>query len=839
MTENIINKNVKDIAIDQSMKRAYIDYAMSVIVGRSLPDVRDGLKPVHRRVLFAMKELKNTWNSPYKKSARIVGDVIGKYHPHGDSAVYQTLVRMAQDFSMRYLLVDGQGNFGSVDGDSAAAMRYTEARMAKISGEILADLDKDTVDMRDNYDGSLKEPVVMPSRIPQLLINGTSGIAVGMASNIPPHNLREIITAVIHLIDNPDATVVDLMQFVKGPDFPTGATILGRSGIRQAYETGRGSIKMRSKVEIEEAKNNKDRDKIVINELPYQVNKANMIIQIAELVKDKRIVGIHDIRDESDKRGIRVVIELKKDADAQIVLNKLYKMSNLQTSFGVNMLAICNGMPKTLSLKDVMQYFILHRKDVVTRRTKYELREAEKRAHILEGLKRALDNIDEIIEIIKKSTSVEDARNQLMSRFAFSRPQAVSILEMKLSRLTALEHDKIVAEFEELIKKITWFKEILSNQATLFGVIKEELNEILEKYGDERRTEIVNYEGEIDIEDLIPDDDMAVTLTQGNYIKRTPLVLYRKQKRGGKGINAINPKESDFVKNIFVASSHTMLLIFSSYGKVYWLKVYQIPEAQRISRGKPIINLLKMEKDETVAAILPVKEFKEGHFIMMATKKGVVKKTDILEFNKQRSNGKRAITLKEEDKLISVEITNGDNDIIIATKMGLSIRFNENDVRAMGRTASGVRGVRLASGNELVSMEVAENEKALLTITDKGMGKRTKMEEYRQQTRGGKGIITIKVSEENGYVVDALKVDETDEVMLITTTGQAIRIPVNGISVIGRNTKGVRLFRLAKGEKVVSVAKIVEPEDAPKNEEESTEEVANQPKEQETNSSKE
>ena len=821
MTENLNNNNnnVKDIAIDQSMKRAYIDYAMSVIVGRSLPDVRDGLKPVHRRVLFAMKELKNTWNSPYKKSARIVGDVIGKYHPHGDSAVYQTLVRMAQDFSMRYLLVDGQGNFGSVDGDSAAAMRYTEARMAKISGEILADLDKDTVDMRDNYDGSLKEPVVMPSRIPQLLINGTSGIAVGMASNIPPHNLREIINAVIHLIDNPEATIIDLMQFVKGPDFPTGATILGRSGIRQAYETGRGSIKMRSKVEIEEAKNNKDRDKIIINELPYQVNKANMIIQIAELVKDKRIIGIHDIRDESDKRGIRVVIELKKDADAQIVLNKLYKMSNLQTSFGVNMLAICNGMPKTLSLKDVMQYFILHRKDVVTRRTKYELREAEKRAHILEGLKRALDNIDEIIEIIKKSTSVEDARNQLMSRFAFSRPQAVSILEMKLSRLTALEHDKIVAEFEELIKKITWLKEILSNETTLFGVIKEELNEILEKYGDERRTEIVNYEGEIDIEDLIPDDDMVVTLTQSNYIKRTPLVLYRKQKRGGKGINAINPKESDFVKNIFVASSHTMLLIFSSYGKVYWLKVYQIPEAQRISRGKPIINLLKMEKDETVAAILPVKEFKEGHYIMMATKKGVVKKTDILEFNKQRSSGKRAITLKEEDKLISVEITNGNNDVIIATKMGLSIRFNEDDIRSMGRTASGVRGVRLAPENELVSMEVAENDKALLTITDKGMGKRTKMEEYRQQSRGGKGIITIKVSKENGYVVDALKVDETDEVMLITTTGQAIRIPVNGISVIGRNTKGVRLFRLAEGEKVVSVAKIVEPEETEKNEE--------------------
>ncbi len=812
MTETTIKHGqIRNVNIEHEMKTSYINYAMDVIISRALPDVRDGLKPVHRRVLYAMKELNNTWTAPYKKSARIVGDVIGKYHPHGDAAVYQTLVRMAQDFSMRYMLVDGQGNFGSIDGDSAAAMRYTEARMARISGEILADLDKETVNMRDNYDGSLSEPEVLPSRIPLLLVNGTSGIAVGMASNIPPHNIREILNAVIHIIDNPDATINDLMQFVPGPDFPTGATILGRAGIRQAYETGRGIIKMRSKVRIEENEGSGTRDKIIVDELPYQVNKANMIIQIANLVKEKKIEGIHDIRDESDRRGIRVVIELKKDADANILVNQLYKMTNLQTSFGINMLAICNNVPKTLNLKDAMNYFILHRRDVVTRRTRYELREAEKRAHILEGLKRALDNIDEVIRIIKESASTEDARNQLMSRFAFSRPQAVSILEMKLSRLTGLERDKIISEYEALLKKISWFQEILGNEGTLLGVIKEELLEVLEKYSDERRTEIVNYEGEIDIEDLIADDDMVVTLTTENYIKRTPLELYRKQKRGGKGINAINPKENDYVKDIFVASSHTQLLIFTSYGKVYWTKVYQLPEAGRNSRGKPIINLINVEKDERVAAILPMKKFVEGNYIMMVTRMGTIKKVDIKEFENQRSNGKKAINLKEEDKLIGVTITNGENEIILATKTGLSIRFNESDVRAMGRTAAGVRGITLTKGNEVMTMDVVEDEKALLTVTDRGMGKRTAPDQYRLQSRGGKGIITIKTSKENGYVVGTLKVSEEDELMLITSTGQAIRIPVNGISMIGRNTKGVRLFRIAEGEKVVSITKIVEP----------------------------
>jgi len=813
MTE-IIHGKIKDIAIEQSMKTAFIDYAMSVIMDRSLPDVRDGLKPVHRRVLFSMKELGNTWNSSYKKSARIVGDTIGKYHPHGDQAVYGTLVRMAQTFSMRYVLVDGQGNFGSIDGDSAAAMRYTEARMAKIAGEILADIDKDTVNMRDNYDGSLKEPEVMPTRIPTLLINGTSGIAVGMASNIPPHNIVEIINAVIHLIDDPEATVVDLMQHVSGPDFPTGATILGRTGIRTAYETGRGIIKIRSKARIEQADNSNSRDRIVIDEIPYQVNKSNMIIQIAELVKEKKIEGIHDIRDESDRRGIRVVIELKKDADGNILLNQLYKMTQMQVSFGINMLAICNGVPKTINLRDTINHFILHRKDVVTRRTRYELNEAEKRAHILEGLKRAIDNIDEVIEIIRGSASSDDARNSLMSRFAFSRPQAVSILEMKLSRLTGLERDKIVSEYEELLKKISWYKEILTNDSTLMGVIKAELKEIKEKYGDERKTDIVNYEGDLDMEDLIADEDMVVTLTTENYIKRTPLDLYRKQKRGGKGINAINPKENDYVKDIFVASSHTLLLIFTSYGKVYWTKVYQLPEAGRNSRGKPIINLVNVEKDERVAAILPIKQFVEGCFIMMGTKKGTVKKTDMMEYAIQRTNGKKAIRLNEGDELIEVKITKGDDDVVLATKAGLSIRFNEKDVRPMGRVAAGVRGIRLAKDNEVVTMDVIEPDTTLLSITDKGIGKRTPIDDYRLQSRGGKGIITIKTSAENGNVVGVLKVNETDEAMLITSNGQAIRIPVSGISVIRRNTKGVRLFRVAEGEHVVSITKIVDPEDS-------------------------
>lgn len=809
---DVIHGKIRAVTVEQEMKTAYIDYAMSVIVGRSLPDVRDGLKPVHRRVLYAMKELGTTFNAPYKKSARIVGDCIGKYHPHGDQAVYQTLVRMAQSFSMRYVLVDGQGNFGSIDGDSAAAMRYTEARMAKISNELLADLEKDTVNMIDNYDGSLQEPEVMPSRIPELLLNGTSGIAVGMASNIPPHNLTEIVTAIMHLIDNPDMTVAELMGFVQGPDFPTAGMILGRAGIRSAYETGRGIIKMRSRAEIENEDNSHERTKIVITELPYQVNKANLIIQIADLVKEKRLEGIHDIRDESDRRGIRVVIELKKDAEPTILLNQLYKMTNLQTSFGINMLAICSGVPKTLNLKDIMTYFILHRKDVVTRRTKFELDEAEKRAHILEGLRRAIDHIDEVIAIIRGSSSTEDARVQLMTRFSFSRPQAVSILEMKLSRLTGLERDKIESEFNELLKKITWYKEILANDKTLMGVIKGELKDIIEKYGDERKTEIIEDLGDIDMEDLIADEEMIVTLTTENYIKRTPLNQYRKQKRGGKGINAINPKENDFVKDIFVASNHTILLIFTSYGKVYWTKVYQIPEASRNSRGKPIINMVNVEKDERVAAILPVKEFIEGKYIFMATKRGTVKKVDMMEFARQRSNGKKAINLHEGDELIGVTMTDGTNEIILASKLGLSIRFKEEDVRPMGRTAAGVRGMRLGKENEVMTMEVVDMAKTLLTVTDKGMGKRTVEAEYRLQSRGGKGIITIKTSKENGNVVGVLKVGAEDEAMLITSNGQAIRIPVSGISVIGRNTKGVRLFRVAEGEFVVSITKIMDPE---------------------------
>ncbi len=823
---NNINEKIKPVSIEQQMKTSYIDYAMSVIVGRSLPDVRDGLKPVHRRLLFAMKELGSTYTAPYKKSARIVGDVMGKYHPHGDAAIYQTLVRMAQDFSMRYPLVDGQGNFGSIDGDEAAAMRYTEARMARIAGELLADIDKDTVRMLDNYDGSLREPEVLPARIPQLLINGSSGIAVGMASNIPPHNLTEVIKALLYFIDHPEAGITDLMNFIKGPDFPTAGLILGRGGIRQAYETGRGIVRMRSRVTIEESEKAGDRPKIIVHELPYQVNKAQTIIQIAELVKDKKIEGIHDIRDESDRRGIRMVIELKKDAIAEIILNQLYKMTNLQTSFGINMLAICNGVPRTLNLRDVLNYFLMHRRDVVTRRTKFELEEAEKRAHILEGLKKALDVIDKVIEVIRKSPSTDEAREALMKKFAFSKIQASAILDMKLSRLTGLEREKIQAELDELHKKIKWYNEILANEKTLLSVIKSELKEIMERYGDERRTEIVDEAGDIDIEDLIPDEEMVVTLTTENYIKRTPLTQYRKQKRGGKGINAINPKENDFVRDIFITSNHTLLMIFTSYGKVYWVKVYQLPEAGRGSRGKPIINMVQVEKDEHVMEILPIREFMPDHFVFMATKRGTVKKTDLMEFAIQRSNGKKAINMNEGDELIGVAITNGSNEIILASRNGLSIRFPETQVRSMGRAATGVRGMLLEKKDEVMTMEVVELDKTLLSVTDRGIGKRTPVEDYRVQSRGGKGIITIKTSAENGFVVGVLKVNDTDEAMLITTNGQAIRIPVSGISVIGRNTKGVRLFRVAEGEKVVSVTKIVEPADGSRSDDEAEDDAA-------------
>ncbi len=808
-----INETIKPVSIEQQMKSAYIDYAMSVIVGRSLPDVRDGLKPVHRRVLYAMKELGTTFNAPYKKSARIVGDVIGKYHPHGDQAVYQTLVRMAQDFSMRYVLVDGQGNFGSIDGDEAAAMRYTEARMARIAGEMLADIEKDTVNMVDNYDGSLKEPEVLPTRIPQLIINGTSGIAVGMASNIPPHNLVEVVKALLHLVDHPKATSADLMNFVKGPDFPTAGIILGRAGIRQAYETGRGIVKIRARATIEEGERANDRPRIIVTEMPYQVNKAQTIMQIADLVKEKKIEGIHDIRDESDRRGIRVVVELKKDAIPDIVLNQLYKMTNLQTSFGINMLAICNGVPRTLDLCSMLNYFLMHRREVVTRRTRFELAEAEKRAHILEGLKKAIDVIDKVIAIIRKSPSTDEARDALVAKFAFSKVQAAAILDMKLARLTGLERDKIESELADLLKKIAWYNDILAHEKTLLSVIKNELREIMERYGDERRTEIVDEAGDIDIEDLIPDEEMVVTLTTENYIKRTPLTQYRKQKRGGKGINAVNPKENDYVKDIFIASNHTQLMIFTSYGKVYWLKVYQLPEAGRGSRGKPIINLVQVEKDERVMEILPIREFVSDHFVFMATKRGTVKKTDLMEFAIQRANGKKAITMAEGDELIGVAITNGSNEIILASRNGLSIRFPEKQVRPMGRAAAGVRGMLLEEGDSVVTMDVVDPTKTLLSVTDRGIGKRTPIEDYRVQSRGGKGIITIKTSEENGFVIGVLKVGDSDEVMLITTSGQAIRIPVSGISVIGRNTKGVRLFRVAEGERVVGVTKIVEPQD--------------------------
>lgn len=799
------------VDIKNEMKKCYIDYAMSVIVGRALPDVRDGLKPVHRRILYSMQELGLTPDKGYRKCARIVGDVLGKYHPHGDTSVYDALVRMAQDFSMRYMTVDGHGNFGSVDGDGAAAMRYTEAKMNKIAVEMLRDINKNTVDFMPNFDGEEQEPVVLPSRFPNLLVNGSSGIAVGMATNIPPHNLGEIIDGTIMLIDNPESTVLDLMTKIKGPDFPTGATIMGKAGIRAAYETGRGKIVVRADAEIEEENG---RHKIIINEIPYQVNKAKLIENIADLVKDKKITGISDLRDESDREGMRIVIELKRDANPNIVLNLLYKHTKLQDTFGVIMLALVNNQPKVLNLKQILENYIEFQKDVITRRTVFELNKAEARAHILEGLKIALDNIDEVINIIRSSKTSEIAKNTLMEKFNLSEKQSAAILEMKLRRLTGLERDKIEDEFNELMKQIDYLKSILASEEKLLGVIKDELLEIKVKYSDDRRSKIEKVLNEIDIEDLIQEEDVVITLTNSGYIKRISADTYSAQRRGGKGIQAMTTKEDDIVENIMITSTHSDVLFFTNKGRVYKLRAYEIPDAGRQAKGTNLINLIAIESDEKIQTVLTVTDKKKEGFLFMGTKQGIVKKTPISEFRNLRKNGLIAINLKEGDELLKVKNTYGDANIMVITQNGYAVKFNEKDVRPMGRTASGVKAINLKGDDIAVCMDIAVDGEELLVISENGFGKRTPVNQYKLQNRGGVGLITYKISEKTGKVVGATICKFDDELMIVNSSGVAIRINVADISVTSRSAMGVTLMRTNDEEKVVAIAKILSSEES-------------------------
>jgi len=797
------------VNIVKEVRTSYLDYAMSVIVGRALPDVRDGLKPVHRRVLFAMNELRNTWSSAYKKSARVVGDVIGKYHPHGDQAVYDTIVRMAQDFSMRYLLVDGQGNFGSIDGDPPAAMRYTEVRMDRLAGEMLTDLDKETVDLGDNYDGSLTEPTVLPARFPNLLVNGSAGIAVGMATNIPPHNMREVIDAAVHVARTPDCTILDLMRIVPGPDFPTGGFIYGRSGVMSAYQEGRGVIKLRAKVHMERNERT-DRESIIVTELPFQVNKAKLLERMAGLVKDKVLAGISDLRDESDRDGMRMVIDLKKDAIFDVVLNSLFAHTPMQSSFGINMLAIDQGQPKVLNLKQMLERFVDHRRDVVTRRTIFELRKAEERAHVLEGFKIALDNLDAVIELIRKSRDRPEAETGLQERFGLSEVQAKAILELRLHRLTGMERDKILEELEEVQAEIKRLKLILSDQDVMLDVIVGELEEVREKYGDDRRTEIVDDLGDIDILDLIAEEEMVVTISNTGYIKRTPISLYRSQRRGGRGKTGMTTKDEDYVVKLFVASTHDDLLIFTSVGKVYKLKVFQIPEAGRSARGRPIINLIPVDKGEIPKATVRLRELKEGYSILTVTRKGYVKRTAQTDYTNIRSTGIIGLRLDEGDDLIRAREVRDDQEILLVTRQGMSIRFNVEDARQMGRATRGVRGVRLREGDEVVGAEVLDEQETILSVSENGYGKRSSPEEYRIQNRGGTGIITIKTTERNGLVAGAIQVFETDNVMLATDGGKIIRTRVEEIPVLSRNTQGVKLINLEEGERVIGVERLAE-----------------------------
>ncbi len=798
--------------LEEEMKSSYIDYAMSVIVARALPDVRDGLKPVHRRVLFGMHELGVPHNKPYKKSARIVGEVLGKYHPHGDTAVYDSMVRMVQDFSLRYPLVDGQGNFGSVDGDSPAAMRYTEARLAKIADEMLRDLDKNTVDFINNFDESLQEPTVLPSYLPNLLINGASGIAVGMATNIPPHNISEVIDGCVAMIENPKATSADLMKYVKAPDFPTGGIIYGYEGVKEALLTGRGRIVIRAKANIETLKN--DRENIVITEIPYQVNKATLIEKMADLVREGKLSDISNIRDESDRDGMRVVIELKRDAQPAVVLNQLFKHTQMQVTFGVIMLALVHGVPKVLNLQEMIQHFLDHRMDVLIRRTKYDLDAAEKRAHILEGYIIALDNIDEVIETIKKSKDVETAKNNLMKKFKLSEIQSKAILDMRLQRLTGLERKKIEDEYKETIKLIERLRGILDNERTRKKIIKDELLELKEKYGDERRTEIIKDYKEFSLEDTIAEEDVVVTISHGGFIKRFPVSGYRRQGRGGKGVTGVGTKEDDFIEHMFVASTHQYILFFTDKGRCYWLKVHEIPEGGRTARGRSIVNLLEKDKEENITAFVAVKEFRDDQYLIMATEKGTIKKTVLSAYGNVRKGGINAINLAPGDRLIEVKMTDGKNDIVIGTRNGFAIRFNEKDVRDMGRTATGVRGIRLGKGDHVVGLLVIRNDQAtVLVVTEKGYGKRSDINDYRITKRGGKGVITVKTTDKVGKMIALMDVVDRDELVIISTQGMVIRQSVKDLRVMGRNTQGVRVIRLNEHDSIADIARVVPDED--------------------------
>ncbi len=803
------HSSIEPVELEEEMRRSYLDYAMSVIVGRALPDVRDGLKPVHRRVLYGMWESGNLANRAYKKSARIVGDVMGKYHPHGDSAIYDTVVRMAQDFSLRYPLVDGQGNFGSVDGDNPAAMRYTEVRMTRLAHELLReDIDKETVDWLPNYDGSELEPTVLPARFPNLLVNGSTGIAVGMATNIPPHNLSEVIDALKLMIDNPAVTLAELMEVLPGPDFPTGATIHGNAGIHSGYATGRGSVQVRAKTEVEDRKG--DRQAVIVTEIPYQVNKARLIERIAELVREKKIEGITDLRDESDRDGMRIVIELRRGEIAEVLINQLYKMTQMQTTFGMNMLAIVDNQPKLLALPEILRHFLDHRRTIIIRRSRFDLRKAEERAHILEGLLKALDLIDEIITTIRASASPPAAKQNLVDQFGFSDPQAQAILDMRLQRLTGLERDKLLAEFEELMALIERLRSLLSSDSLLLEEIRAELEEIQESYGDDRRTNIVESTGDLSVEDLIADEDMVVTVTRSGYVKRTALSEYRAQGRGGKGRRGMVTKDEDFVERLFVASAHSYILVITKKGNLHWLKVHQVPELGPASRGKAVINLLRLGDGDELAAVVSVKEFPEDRFLMFATVGGTIKKTSLAAYSRPRPSGIRAIKIDDDDELLSVRVAEPEQDVFLATRRGYSVRFPESDARPMGRVARGVRGIRLRSGDRAVSMEVLDRDGDLLTVAENGYGKRTALEEYRRQGRGGMGIINLKVSDKTGAVIGVRQVSEEQGVMLITQAGKIIRINAADVSRIGRSTQGVRVMDLGEGDGLVAMAKIEE-----------------------------
>jgi DNA gyrase subunit A len=806
-----LNEKIVPVDIEQEVKDAYLNYAMSVIVGRALPDVRDGLKPVHRRILYAMQDLNLDHSKPYKKAARIVGECLGKYHPHGDLAVYDALIRMAQDFSLRYTLVEGQGNVGSIDGDAPAAMRYVEARLAAISDEMLKDIEKNTVNFMPNFDSSLTEPTVLPALLPNLLVNGSSGIAVGMATNMPPHNLVEVIDGITYLIDNPQAEVKDLMRYVKGPDFPTGGLICGREGIKEAYTTGKGKLTLRARASIERQKQGKD--SIIITEIPYQANKASIIESIAALVEDKKIEGIADIRDESDKEGLRVVIDLRRDCEPQIVLNQIFKHTQLEVTFGIINLALVDGRPRVLDLKQLMHYYILHRKEIIRRRTIFDLEKAKQRAHILEGLKIAIKFLDRVIKIIRTSKNVALAKETLMDTFDLTDIQAQSILEMQLQRLTALERDKLEAEYLELIKKIQLYESILASEKKIEGIIKEELEELKKKYGDQRLTDIVAEAEEIEIEDLIAEEDVVITISHSGYIKRLPVSGYRKQKRGGKGVTGAEVKEEDFVEHLFVASTKDYLLIFTDKGRVHWLKVYEIPQGSRIAKGRAVINLLQLGSDEELSATIPVKAFSEDQFLVMVTKLGLIKKTRLNEYSNPRKGGIIGITLEEGDELIGVKLTDGEQELLIATRQGKAIRFPESQVRDMGRSAKGVKGISLAKKDEVIAMEVPHKEATVLTVNELGFAKRTPVEQYRKQSRGGKGVINVKVTSKNGQAVALKMVSDQDELMVITQNGMFLRCPVKDIRSSGRSSQGVRLIKLADKDKVSSVAHVIADEE--------------------------